>query len=304
MIFFQTAFHSDMADAMTDGLTAPEITKACGKCGEIKPLSQYHKNKRGKFGRRSTCISCDSIRMKAYAALHSEELKIKDKKYREANPDKARKRTERYRERHPLRVMESARKTRATNPDKARERAREYYRNNKEKELVRRKKYYADNPEKSKARNKLFRENNPGYDAEWRAKNPEKAKASWTKSFRKRLDTPKGKLEHAIKAGVRSSIVRGSKSGRKTFDLLGYTSGDLTEHLSKLFLPGMTWENYGEWHIDHVVPLSAHNYETPDDIDFKRAWALSNLQPLWATDNMKKHAKLSAPFQPSLALAA
>jgi hypothetical protein len=65
----------------------------------------------------------------------------------------------------------------------------------------------------------------------------------------------------------------------------------------------MTWENYGEWHVDHIVPVSAHNFETTEDIDFKKCWDLSNLQPLWATDNMRKNAKLLKPFQPSFAMA-
>lgn len=106
--------------------------------------------------------------------------------------------------------------------------------------------------------------------------------------------------------GVRISVKRGSKSGRRTFELLGYTVDDLRMHLERLFHPGMTWQNYGRggWEIDHIIPLSAHNYETPDDIDFKKAWALSNLQPLWMPQNRTKHAKLTKPFQPSLAIAA
>jgi hypothetical protein len=64
----------------------------------------------------------------------------------------------------------------------------------------------------------------------------------------------------------------------------------------------MSWENYGEWQIDHIIPLAAFNYETPFDMDFQRAWSLSNLQPLWALENMSKGDKLSKPFQPSLAL--
>lgn len=80
----------------------------------------------------------------------------------------------------------------------------------------------------------------------------------------------------------------------------------MRNHLEAQFAPGMTWENHGNgdgrWHVDHKIPLSAFNYETPDDIDFKRCWALSNLQPMWAADNIKKGAKLTAPFQPSLAL--
>ena len=73
-------------------------------------------------------------------------------------------------------------------------------------------------------------------------------------------------------------------------------------HLEVRFQPGMSWDNYGEWHIDHIVPLAAFNYETPDDLDFGRAWALENLQPLWAKENIRKWCRLERPFQPSLRL--
>ena len=74
-------------------------------------------------------------------------------------------------------------------------------------------------------------------------------------------------------------------------------------HLEASFTDGMTWENYGTyWHVDHIVPLSAHNYKSAEDIDFKKAWALGNLQALEASQNLAKGAKLAAPFQPSFAL--
>ena len=64
----------------------------------------------------------------------------------------------------------------------------------------------------------------------------------------------------------------------------------------------MTWQNYGEWHLDHIHPRAAHCYENSDDPDFKRCWALENLQPLWASENKIKSAKIVKPFQPKLDL--
>ena len=89
----------------------------------------------------------------------------------------------------------------------------------------------------------------------------------------------------------------------KWFVLLGYNVEQLKRHLEKQFQTGMTWDNYGEWHIDHVIPIAAFNYSSTEDIDFKRCWALENLQPLWANENLTKHAKIFKPFQPSLAMA-
>jgi len=72
--------------------------------------------------------------------------------------------------------------------------------------------------------------------------------------------------------------------------------------LEQQFLPGMSWDNYGEWHIDHIIPVAVFNYSSVDHIDFSRCWALSNLRPLWAADNLHKNAKLTEAFQPALAL--
>jgi hypothetical protein len=69
------------------------------------------------------------------------------------------------------------------------------------------------------------------------------------------------------------------KKKGKTIDLLGYSALDLKLHLESLFTDGMSWYNYGEWHIDHKKPLSSFDKETPIHI----VNALSNLQPLWAT---------------------
>jgi len=64
----------------------------------------------------------------------------------------------------------------------------------------------------------------------------------------------------------------------------------------------MSWENYGKWHIDHIIPISKFNFITSEHLDFKRCWALKNLQPLEAKQNMSKGKKLNNSFQPSLRL--
>lgn len=113
--------------------------------------------------------------------------------------------------------------------------------------------------------------------------------------------SPRYKLNTTIKTGIWKAL-NGERSGDWP-KLVGYTVDDLIKHLEKQFQPGMTWENYGRaWHIDHIIPQSVFNYENSNDIDFRRCWALENLQPLWAMENMKKNAKISKPFQPALRL--
>jgi len=72
------------------------------------------------------------------------------------------------------------------------------------------------------------------------------------------------------------------------FDILRYTPEELISHLENLFTDGMTWENYGEWHVDHRIPISSFNFESVDDDSFTKCWSLDNLQPMWGTENIVK----------------
>ena len=155
-------------------------------------------------------------------------------------------------------------------------------------------KYYADT-EAGKAK-----------AAKWKSENKERALEINRKKNRKRRASAKGRLENAISCGIRDGIVLGSRAGRRSFEILGYTIDELREHLEKQFEPGMTWENYGKggWEVDHIVPKSIFNYATPDDIDFKRCWSLENLRPLWGKDNRTKWRSFKGNFQPSLAFSA
>jgi hypothetical protein len=93
-------------------------------------------------------------------------------------------------------------------------------------------------------------------------------------------------MKQAIKRGLREG-----KAGRSWRDLIGYSVEALTDHLERQFLPGMSWENMGDWHIDHRQPLVSFKFGTVDDPEFKAAWALTNLQPLWNVDNWSKGGK-------------
>ncbi|RVO41361.1 hypothetical protein CN093_08855 [Sinorhizobium meliloti] len=145
---------------------------------------------------------------------------------------------------------------------------------NKLKEDKRR--YHEENADKIRERVK-----------EWRVANPEKRR---DQAARRRQD-PRYRLRYAISNGIRVSLL-GEKRGRTWEKLVGYTVDELMRHLERQFLKGMTWDNYGPlWHVDHIVPDSSFKYETPDCPDFKAAWALTNLRPLWANDNVKKSDK-------------
>jgi hypothetical protein len=77
---------------------------------------------------------------------------------------------------------------------------------------------------------------------------------------------------------------KGIKKNIKTYDLLGYDTLKLKQRLEFQFKEGMSWDNYGEWHIDHKKPISKFD----KNADLKIINSLSNLQPLWARDNLSK----------------
>ena len=84
-----------------------------------------------------------------------------------------------------------------------------------------------------------------------------------------------------------------NKRGEKWLDSVNYSIKELMAHLESQFYKGMAWDNYGKyWHIDHIMPKSMFQVERLGDDEFIACWSLSNLRPLLAVDNLKKHSKI------------
>jgi hypothetical protein len=75
------------------------------------------------------------------------------------------------------------------------------------------------------------------------------------------------------------------------FDILQYTPEQLISHLELQFKETMTWDNYGEWHVDHKLPITYFNISEMGDEEFMRCWSLDNLQPMWGIENIRKSNK-------------
>jgi len=171
------------------------------------------------------------------------------------------------------------------NIEKARISNRKHYSKNKNKYFLRWQKYYETNSEYLKERAR-----------KWGHLNLDKRKIT----DKKRRENPMFRLSSNISRSIRQSLFANNKNNAPWESLVDFTKHELKTHLEKQFKPGMSWENYGEWHIDHKIPIAAHNFTKPEHEDFKRCWALKNLQPMWAKDNISKGAKIEKPFQPSL----
>ncbi len=63
--------------------------------------------------------------------------------------------------------------------------------------------------------------------------------------------------------------------------LVGYTIDELIVHLETHFADGMSWDNFGDWEVEHVVPREKFKYTSADDPSFRECWGLGNLKPEW-----------------------
>lgn len=109
----------------------------------------------------------------------------------------------------------------------------------------------------------------------------------------RRANDPKYRLAARTRTAVYTCLKEANVAKyRSTFELLGYGIEELMEHLEKQFTEGMTWDNYGEWHVDHIIPMSSFEFESTECNGFKECWELTNLQPLWGEDNLIKGVKL------------
>lgn len=122
-------------------------------------------------------------------------------------------------------------------------------------------------------------------------KRPEKDK-EWKRKYRhKRHQNPSYKLADYLRTSLWCAINRrGFKrdSSSRIFKILGCTITELKAHLESEFTEGMTWDNYGRngWHVDHIRPCASFNLIDPDQV--KACFHYTNLQPLWAADNISK----------------
>lgn len=157
---------------------------------------------------------------------------------------------------------------------------RENYLKNRTHYLRLNKKYKQANVEWYKAYNKQYYQNNS-----------EQIKLSAKKSLYRRIENDKGfKILQRCRKRMYDALKGYVKSGR-TSDLLGCSADYLKKYIEKQFKPGMTWENYGEWHVDHIIPCAIFDFTK--EAEQKECFHYSNLQPLWASENLSKSDKVN-----------
>lgn len=174
---------------------------------------------------------------------------------------------------------------RLNNPEKVKSQKQRYLKKYPQKNLDKGKRYRENNKEKVIERSRNWRKNNPDYNSIYYQKNKDKINQ---KVLEKTKSDPTFKLRRLHRSKLNKILL--SKKTKKTFDIIGCSPEFLKEHLEKQFKDGMTWDNHGlfGWHIYHIIPLSSAKTEE----EIYKLCHYTNLQPLWAEENLKKSNKL------------
>jgi hypothetical protein len=180
---------------------------------------------------------------------------------------------------------------RKSNPDYV----RKYYQDNKNILLTRSKKHYHDNKEKNLEKfrklSKKYYENNKEKRLEYGKKYRKDNRTKINKYvYEKKINNPIYRLSYIVRNRIQSFLkLKKINKNNKTFNIIGCSPEFLKEYLEQKFTEGMSWDLMGQYiHIDHIIPLSSA--KTEDDI--YKLCHYTNLQPLWAEDNLKKGDKM------------
>lgn len=263
--------------------------KKCKKCQQEKDESEFHKKLNSLSARCKYCTKEDKDeRKKANPELFSQQSKL----WRENNKEKLREKVKLWRKNNKEKVRKANKKFREENQEYLKLYRNGYIKSGRRKETN--KQWREQNLEKAKAIDQKYRQKNRSKISErlkiLRSKPEfkEKHNAYLSEYRRKRsLTDPSYKIVKNLRRRFLHAI-KGNNKSVKTMELIGCKVEDLIKHLENLFLPEMSWENYGfsGWHIDHKIPCNSFDLSDPDQQ--KRCFHFTNLQPLWWKDNIAK----------------
>ena len=159
----------------------------------------------------------------------------------------------------------------SVNIEKKRDYGKKSYWKNRDKEL-----------ERIKIKHEKFKDKEIEYRKNNRSKINKREKNRYNNDFLYKL---KVNMRNRLKLFLKSKKIYKTNT---TFNLVGETPENIKQYIENQFIDGMKWDNYGEWHIDHIIPLASAKTEE----DVYKLCHYTNLQPLWAEDNYKKGKKI------------
>jgi hypothetical protein len=163
-----------------------------------------------------------------------------------------------------------------------------YYGKNKKRYAKNRTNNKLQKSEYDKQRYKKYRNKIKYKSSQYYYANLVKVKQYWNHRYKNDLNF---RITKNLRKRVRS-IIKNHKKYFSSIELVGCSATELKIHLEKQFTKGMTWKNYGfyGWHIDHIIPCSS--FDMTDPKQQKQCFHYTNLQPLWAEDNLRKSDKI------------
>lgn len=222
-----------------------------------------------------------------YSAMVIQSRRAARQRWRARNISRERARVracnrKRYTEKRDV-VLAECRTYRAKNRAKVAGRKRAYRNRKPEVQRAASKRYYLNNKPKCAAAVR-----------QWNRLHPSARRAITARFAAK----PTNQLHIRVNKAIRKALGRAVSFGLWSL-VLGYTPADLKRHLESLFTSGMTWDLFvrGDIHIDHRTPKSRFAFTSEHDAEFKACWALTNLQPMWAVDNLSKGARTMEEFE-------
>jgi hypothetical protein len=151
--------------------------------------------------------------------------------------------------------------------------------------------HYAKHPETYNDWNQHNKEKRRTQYKFWRRENKNRINESRRTNYKSRIETDElYAVKHYLRSVVSGAFKRiGQHKPTDTLKLLGCTWLEAKVHIEKLFVEGMSWNNHGEWHIDHIRPVSSFSLN-----ELHLMNNINNLQPLWAKENLTKYNKWMA----------
>lgn len=241
-------------------------SRICKTCGLEFPIEQFPKG-------RCVCKECVKKEQKSYA-----------RKYYEKNKEHIKKKSHEYNIANKGKIKEARKAYRQTSEYK--KYVKEYKKKNREKILAQKR---ASNNRHRDTYIKWTEVHEDELIAKRKSYYEENKEKIFSYIYNKRKTDPIYKLKYTLRLRMYEALRR--KSWRKNASsekLLGADIETVKEYIERQFKEGMSWENHGEWHIDHIIPLSTA--ETKEEM--YKLFHYTNLQPLWAVENLKKYNKI------------
>jgi hypothetical protein len=239
--------------------------KTCKRCTLSKEENLFGKNKNNKDGLSIYCFDCERLRGIEYREKNRDKINDSAKLYRKNNPEKYKETIEKYLSKNPhMKSKERIKKYMESEEFRSRYllKQKEWRLKNIDKTREQRKEYYHNNKETERQKNNTWKKTKMKTDGFFRMK----------RRLRERI----------------RDYMKGNHIGKKTKEIVGLDYEEFKTYISNKFTENMNWDNYGDWHLDHIIPLC----EAKTEEELFKLNHYTNLQPLWAEDNLKKNRKL------------